>query len=142
MVRLRYSAVVKLVALFLFAVFILPSLFKLFSAPSGPLDGEDISELGVKTNDRHGGAVKSGYDSNDWTEKPELAAVFDSSTMGNYEPTNLSPREGPGEGGVPVRLAPTEKASGDRTVAEFGFNMVASDKISLDRRIKDTRPGE
>ena len=29
-----------------------------------------------------------------------------------------------------------------RLIAEFGFNMVASDKISLDRRIKDTRPAE
>lgn len=61
--------------------------------------------------------------------------------MGNYEPV-LEPRTGPGEGGVPVILSADEKAAGEATVREFGFNMVASEKISLDRRIKDTRPDE
>ena len=61
--------------------------------------------------------------------------------MGNYEPV-LEPRSGPGEGGIPVNLDASEKARGDQSVREFGFNMVASDKISLDRRIKDTRPAE
>ncbi len=61
--------------------------------------------------------------------------------MGNYEPV-LEPRSGPGEGGIPVNLDASEKARGDQLVREFGFNMVASDKISLDRRIKDTRPAE
>ncbi len=29
-----------------------------------------------------------------------------------------------------------------KTVREYGFNMVASGKISMDRRIKDTRHAE
>ncbi len=62
--------------------------------------------------------------------------------IGNYEPVNVQPRSGPGEYGVPVILNPAEKADADKTVAEFGFNMVVSEKISLDRVIKDTRPAE
>ncbi len=71
-----------------------------------------------------------------------MEAVFKEGILGNYEPRDLEPRSGPGEGGVPVHLEPSEKAEADRSVREFGFNMVASDKISLDRRIKDTRPAE
>ena len=70
------------------------------------------------------------------------AAVFKEGQLGNYEPTDLEPRTGPGEGGTGVVLSASEKNEGDRSVREFGFNMVASDKISLDRRIKDTRPAE
>ncbi|CAF4237731.1 unnamed protein product, partial [Rotaria magnacalcarata] len=31
---------------------------------------------------------------------------------------------------------------GEESVAEYGFNEVASEKISLDRRARDTRPQE
>lgn len=75
-------------------------------------------------------------------QAPELAAIFKDGVLGNYEIANPEPRSGPGENGEGVSLAPSEKAEGDRSVREFGFNMVASDKISLDRRIKDTRPAE
>ncbi len=61
--------------------------------------------------------------------------------LGNYEP-KLLPRAGPGENGAEVTLQPNDKSLANRLIAEFGFNMVASDKISLDRRIKDTRPSE
>ena len=44
--------------------------------------------------------------------------------------------------GAPVQLTPAEKKAAEQTILEFGFNMVASDKISMDRRIKDTRPAE
>lgn len=39
-------------------------------------------------------------------------------------------------------LSPSEQAAAQRTITEYGFNMIASDKISMDRRIKDTRPAE
>jgi polypeptide N-acetylgalactosaminyltransferase len=35
-----------------------------------------------------------------------------------------------------------EKSAADRSTHEFGFNMVNSDKISLDRTIPDTRMDE
>jgi len=47
-----------------------------------------------------------------------------------------------GEGGQPVFAGMDEKAAADRTVREFGFNMVVSDKISMDRTIPDTRMDE
>ena len=71
-----------------------------------------------------------------------MAAVFKQGVIGNYEPVNLEPRSGPGEGGDGVSLSNNEKAAGEQSVREYGFNMVVSDKISLDRRIKDTRPDQ
>ena len=35
-----------------------------------------------------------------------------------------------------------EKKAADLSVKEFGFNMVASDKIAMDRTIPDTRLDE
>ncbi|CAF0787263.1 unnamed protein product [Brachionus calyciflorus] len=136
MVRLKYSAIAKLFAIFFCVVFILPSFFKLFDSQA------DFNE-----NENHPRNLDRFKNSNNqdspnrYGDNPENAAVFKEGIIGNYEP-KLEPRSGPGEGGVPVHLQPEEKESADRTVREFGFNMVASDKISLDRRIKDTRPGE
>jgi hypothetical protein len=61
--------------------------------------------------------------------------------FGNYEPV-LEERVGPGENGEGVMLIDTEQKNAYPLIEKFGFNMVASDKISLDRRIKDTRPSE
>ncbi|CAF3237728.1 unnamed protein product [Rotaria socialis] len=65
-----------------------------------------------------------------------------SNSLGNYEPKDLPKRTGPGEGGEPVVLSPSEENDAQRSIREYGFNMVVSDKISMDRRIKDTRPDE
>jgi hypothetical protein len=55
----------------------------------------------------------------------------------------LEPRSGPGENGAGVILTdPEEVNAGRRSVSEYGFNQVASAKISMDRRIKDTRNPE
>lgn len=137
MVRLKYSAIAKLFAIFFCVVFILPSLLKLFDSPS---DYEDQNVNHPRNNEHKRGVIENNSP-NRYGEHPENAAVFKSGINGNYEP-NLEPRSGPGEGGVPVHLSPSEKDAADRSVREFGFNMVASDKISLDRRIKDTRPSE
>lgn len=83
-----------------------------------------------------------------------------SDTIGNYEPKFIPKRSGPGEGGkrnqkfinswllliiqigVPVLLSAEEERKAQATITQYGFNMVASDKISMDRNIKDTRPAE
>ena len=39
-------------------------------------------------------------------------------------------------------LGMEEKMAAERTVREFGFNMVASDKIAMDRTVPDTRMDE
>jgi hypothetical protein len=85
MVRLRYSSVVKLGALFFFALFIVPSLLKLFNGSSAPLDeGSDrmlgvsdeetaaAAAVGVRVNDNAGARGKklavSGYDKSSWRD--------------------------------------------------------------------------
>ena len=47
--------------------------------------------------------------------------------------------EGPGSNGEPVQTAPENQRDKDQAYAEYGFNQFISDKISLDRTIKDTR---
>lgn len=60
--------------------------------------------------------------------------------LGNYEPKNLVKKPGPGEDGAGVQLNDdAEKVRGEKSVADYGFNEVASEKISLDRRARDTR---
>lgn len=48
--------------------------------------------------------------------------------------------EGPGEGGEPVVLTPEEQAEADRLFPKETFNVVASNKMAMDRRIRDLRP--
>ena len=67
--------------------------------------------------------------------------MFKQGVLGNYEEKS-EPRVGPGENGAGVNLDDAEKRSAQSLIGVYGFNMVASDKISLDRRIKDTRPEE
>uniref|UniRef100_H2ZCM2 Polypeptide N-acetylgalactosaminyltransferase n=1 Tax=Ciona savignyi TaxID=51511 RepID=H2ZCM2_CIOSA len=62
-------------------------------------------------------------------------------TLGNYE-TQLAKRSGPGEYGAAVHATSDEKEAVEASIKEFGFNMVNSDKISLDRLPKDLRHDE
>jgi len=47
-----------------------------------------------------------------------------------------------GEGGAPVYTSMEERGMADRSVREYGFNMVVSDKIAMNRTIPDTRMPE
>ncbi|XP_059173884.1 N-acetylgalactosaminyltransferase 7-like [Physella acuta] len=69
-------------------------------------------------------------------------AVLKKNVFGNFEPPDLPTKEGPGENGKPVHLSSEEKYQAEQSVTEFGFNMVASDKVAMDRSIPDTRPEE
>ncbi|XP_018594243.1 N-acetylgalactosaminyltransferase 7-like isoform X1 [Scleropages formosus] len=65
--------------------------------------------------------------------------------LGNFEPKEPEPPgvpDGPGEGAKPFVLGPDYKESVQESIKEFGFNMVASDMISLDRSISDIRHTE
>ncbi|XP_007574678.1 N-acetylgalactosaminyltransferase 7 isoform X2 [Poecilia latipinna] len=65
--------------------------------------------------------------------------------LGNFEPKEPEPPgvpNGPGEGAKPFVLGPEYKDSVQASIKEFGFNMVASDMISLDRTISDIRHDE
>jgi hypothetical protein len=69
-----------------------------------------------------------------------LAPVMTKGVLGNYELKNPVKSSGPGEDGEGVQLqGEEEKKLGEQSVAEYGFNEVASEKISLDRRARDTR---
>ena len=68
-----------------------------------------------------------------------LAPVMTKGVLGNYETKNLSKSTGLGEDGDGVQLTGDDVKIGQDSVAEYGFNEVASEKISLDRRSRDTR---
>ncbi|XP_058048614.1 N-acetylgalactosaminyltransferase 7 isoform X6 [Ahaetulla prasina] len=65
--------------------------------------------------------------------------------LGNFElkePESHGVVGGPGEEAKPYVLGPEYKESIQASIKEFGFNMVASDMISLDRSINDLRQEE
>ncbi|XP_042341699.1 N-acetylgalactosaminyltransferase 7 isoform X2 [Plectropomus leopardus] len=83
------------------------------------------------------------------TFKPHTQAytspVLKKGILGNFEPKEPEPPGvpgGPGEGAKPFVLGPEYKDSIQASIKEFGFNMVASDMISLDRTISDIRHEE
>ena len=50
--------------------------------------------------------------------------------------------EGPGEGGVGVVLTPEEQVEADRLFVKETFNVVASNKMAMDRRVRELRHPE
>lgn len=83
------------------------------------------------------------------TFKPHTHAytspVLKKGILGNFEPKEPEPQGvpgGPGEGAKPFVLGPEYKDAIQASIKEFGFNMVASDMISLDRTISDIRHEE
>ncbi|CAJ1053013.1 N-acetylgalactosaminyltransferase 7 isoform X3 [Xyrichtys novacula] len=83
------------------------------------------------------------------TFKPHTHAYTDpvlkKGILGNFEPKQPEPpgvAGGPGEEAKPFVLGPEYKDAVQASIKEFGFNMVASDMISLDRSISDIRHEE
>nr|XP_033798397.1 N-acetylgalactosaminyltransferase 7 isoform X1 [Geotrypetes seraphini] len=71
--------------------------------------------------------------------------VLKSGFLGNLEPKEPEPQgiaNGPGEGAKEFILGPEYKETIQASIKEFGFNMVASDMISLDRTINELRNEE
>jgi len=50
--------------------------------------------------------------------------------------------KGPGEDGEPVILTAEEQAEADKLFAKETFNVIASNKVAMDRRIRDLRHPE
>ncbi|KAL8619562.1 hypothetical protein ACOMHN_019618 [Nucella lapillus] len=69
-------------------------------------------------------------------------AVLKRGVLGNFEPKEPPKSFKPGEEGKAVHTSMEEKSKADQTVREFGFNMVASDKVPMNRSIPDTRMDE
>ncbi|XP_061627909.1 N-acetylgalactosaminyltransferase 7 isoform X6 [Phyllopteryx taeniolatus] len=83
------------------------------------------------------------------TFRPNLhnynAPILKRGVLGNFESKEPEPPgvpAGPGEGAKPFVLGPEYKETIQASIKEFGFNMVASDMISLDRTISDIRHEE
>nr|XP_057938921.1 N-acetylgalactosaminyltransferase 7 isoform X1 [Doryrhamphus excisus] len=73
------------------------------------------------------------------------APILKKGVLGNFEPKESEPHgvlNGPGEGAKSLVLGPEFKETIQASIKEFGFNMVASDMISLDRTISDIRHEE
>lgn len=83
------------------------------------------------------------------TFKPQTFTYHDPvlrpGVLGNFEPKEPEPHGvdgGPGEKAKPLVLGPEYKHAVQASIKEFGFNMVASDMISLDRSVNDLRQEE
>ena len=55
---------------------------------------------------------------------------------------NINGQNGPGERGNPVTTSSGDSDKRRKAYQDYGFNQYASDKISLNRTIPDTRPTE
>lgn len=53
---------------------------------------------------------------------------------------NRPRKEGPGEGGNAVHLSKEEQELADKLFAKETFNVIASNKVAMDRRLNDARP--
>ncbi|KAK7069252.1 N-acetylgalactosaminyltransferase 7 [Halocaridina rubra] len=74
--------------------------------------------------------------------KAKQEVVYVADKLGNFEPPEPPPRNGPGEGGKAHHLLPNKQNEGSQSVSEYGINMVVSDEIAMDRVIPDTRHRE
>uniref|UniRef100_A0A8C6MDT5 Polypeptide N-acetylgalactosaminyltransferase n=1 Tax=Nothobranchius furzeri TaxID=105023 RepID=A0A8C6MDT5_NOTFU len=112
----------------------------------------DLNSIRFKHGERLGAPGRGGKDviqQQYVTFKPQTHAynspVLKKGILGNLEPKEPEPPGmpgGPGEGAKPFVLGPEYKDSVQASIKEFGFNMVASDMISLDRTISDIRHEE
>lgn len=69
-------------------------------------------------------------------------AIFKEGELGNYEIVDPTERHGAGERGVAVHLNAADSQRAKSSMREFGFNEPASEMVSLDRSIPDTRADE
>lgn len=109
------------------------------------LGGEDLPQNPEQQEPNQKQVIQQQY----VTFKPHTHAytspILKKGTLGNFEPKEPEPPGvpgGPGEGAKPFVLGPEYKDSVQASIKEFGFNMVASDMISLDRSISDIRHEE
>lgn len=85
--------------------------------------------------DRRGIRVIVGHYMGDDSPSPSF-------TEEELNANNYNPQPGAGEGGLPVNLKQHETIRAKRLFHINQFNIVASDKISLDRRLEDVRSQE
>ncbi|XP_066252152.1 N-acetylgalactosaminyltransferase 7 [Euwallacea similis] len=72
----------------------------------------------------------------------DRAAPILISGLGNFEPTEIEDKDGPGEKGAPHYLQASQQNDAAQSESDYGMNIACSDEISLDRTILDTRLDE
>lgn len=108
------------------------------------LKNKNVPQQGAADNNQQN-AIQKQY----LTFKPQKFAYPDpmlkNGVLGNFETKQAEPpgvANGPGEEAKPLVLGAEYKDVVQSSIKEFGFNMVASDQISLDRSINDLRHEE
>ncbi|XP_055488292.1 N-acetylgalactosaminyltransferase 7 isoform X1 [Leucoraja erinacea] len=108
------------------------------------LKNKNVPQQGAADNNQQN-AIQKQY----LTFKPQKFAypdpVLKNGVLGNFETKQAEPpgvANGPGEEAKPLVLGAEYKDVVQSSIKEFGFNMVASDQISLDRSINDLRHEE
>ncbi|CAM4986942.1 unnamed protein product [Rotaria socialis] len=102
-----------------------------------------VNEKAINLKNEQNKVLDLMIEQNVKNDSSNLEPIMIKGILGNYEPKNLVKIPGPGENGEGVSLKDgEEKQRGKKSVDDYGFNEVASEKISLDRHARDTRPEE
>ena len=85
------------------------------------------------------GNDKAGNDKTRRLLKDDDYAVRELRIIANYDKTPNGDPLDPGEGGKAVRISKLDKEEEDAGYEQHAFNRLASDRISLERSLKDVR---
>ena len=131
LVRRRSLIVLVVAVMVITTIYMLPTKHKFYpkqSSQSRPAENKKQYEY----VDKKGIRVIVGHYKGD--DKPGI-----NFTAEELNANNFSPEEGAGEGGRPVYLKPHEQIRSKRLFHLNEFNLMVSDKISLDRELEDVR---
>lgn len=140
----RRTRVVKLTVFVLLIVGLLYAIFPeeltQFLAEFAPPDSQKISDKTKEAkHDGHNKIKDKSVVMNPKRKHSESETYLTPGNPGNFEPLRDEEEEGPGEKGVAHHTKPAQADNVDNSINEYGMNMVASNEISLDRSVPDTR---
>ena len=133
LVRRRFLVVATVFLLMITVLYLLPRKQRTYPSPSSHQSGRGGERRKqFEYVDKKGIRVIVGHYKPD--DKPGI-----NFTAEELNSNNFSPEEGVGSGGRPVYLKPHEQLRSQRLFHLNEFNLVVSDKISLDRKLEDAR---
>jgi polypeptide N-acetylgalactosaminyltransferase len=135
-VQIRRSRVVKFALLGLGALAVILLYVKSFHADE--FDSLQAARLRDVVEGLGGGGKRIPHQSHPGVV-PKFLGV---GNKGNFEPATYTGGSGPGDNGKAHKLRVEQKAEEERLKGVYGFNQLASDEISLNRTVPDTREDE